>query len=571
MRYSAEQDRTGQGRARGSHGDTAGARSRHETPAPRRPTGRSILITAVFLASTALGAVALPATLNLFMPGTYTATAILGAGKAETIAAMASGVRSPVTLDAVATTLDLAHEPSMAGQAPGALSVATDILAGTEKTASLPGATVRRRLAESLSVMPDPRGGSLALATTTSSAELAVRLANAFANAGVDQAAANAVDEAFGLSRAREAAENAERALADFTASQKAAGGEDASHLSAEIAAHDAAVSAREEALATLKDESAHISALKLADLASGKDASGLDAPLLDAARQKYIAAKLEFDRLSAELGPRHPRLLAAKSTADDARNGLQEALRQLDADYKARVRTASRALDEAKSARAALDAGTEKTENTNPGQLEALQREAERLRADYLDKLDISRAAPLPPASARIVRAASLERVVFNGVSSLYAGLAGAGLGLLLAFGWLAFTRTTARDEDDETDFEAEEMPRRPATLLHWTEEDRRPAPDSDRSLRLAYDADNDDGYADDDDWGPPPAENDDMPLADRLRMLLRRSAEMDFRETMRSDQPGRQDELEEIRRRMDELRDRVAAYNARRPSSRR
>lgn len=548
MRYPAEHGKASWREGEGGYSGRAAPRRFEPANAgtPPRPEplprARSLAFSLIFAASAALGGAALPFTFGEMFPRSFTATAVVGVEKPAAVDALASGLRAEENLERIVLDLGLQREPAFAGASPGALAVATDLLSGTERTAAPPAAALQRALAGTLSTMPDRQAGRLSLAVTTADPELSVRIANAFAHRGVEQAAAEALDEAHGLTAARKAAEDAERALADFTAAEGSGSLDEAARRAAEIATRDADIAAREAALATLKSDSARVSALKIADTAANLADLGIDAPAFDDARQKYVAARLDFDRFAADLGPRHPRLLAARSAAEDARNRLQDALRKLDIVYKDKVRAATRALDEAKAARAKLDAGP--VEGDNLDALENLKREADRLRADYLDKLDISRAVP-QPTPARLIDNARMETVIANGASPLLVAVAGAGLGLLAAFAWLYFTgRTRAAEEEGSP---VEEPAFAPESL-----------PESER------------GWYEDDEWGPPPAENDDEPLAERLRALLRRSAAMDEREAERRAGPDRQAELEEIRRRMASLRDRVEAYNARRISSR-
>ncbi len=566
MWYSPEHE-TSRRPAR-QNGFARGAVTRRFQPAngdvPPVSGGRSPGFIAAFLIAAALGGAALPFTFGDMFPRSFTATAVLGMERGEPVSAMAARLNETATLENVAAVLDLKREPLLAGGQPGAFAVATDLLTGAEKTASPLDAALSRRLSESLSLMPSREAGQLSLAVTTPDARLSVRIANAFADAGVNRAAAEAVDEAHGLTAAREAAERAERALADFTTRRDMGDRQEETRLSAEIAAHDAAISELEGTLAEAKDKSARIAALKIADISSGTAQFDFDAPLFDAAREKFVTAKLELDTLSAQLGPRHPRLLAAQKTVEEARARLQEALRKLDTGAKERVKTITRALDEAKATRATLQSPAEAADD--PDRLEVLTREAERLRADYLDRVDISRAAPPPPASARILISASEQTVIVNGPRPAVIAFAGGVFGLLLALGWLfvgprlaVATRGEEFEPEDDDAFETRDsrFARRADFARHedsWGDED---------DWR-------DEDWREDDDWGPPPAHNDDMPLAERLRDVLRRSAEMDYRETLRHSDDDRQAELETIRRRMATLRNRVEAYNARRSGGR-
>lgn len=570
MRHPVDQGRIGRHPEEGRLSARAprGA-ARHFQPANTddvryRPV-RGLAFSLLFIGAAMLGGAALPFAFGEMFPRSFTATAVLGLEKHEAVSAMAQRMKAGDTLEQIVQTLDLAREPALAGAAPGPLAVATDLLAGTERTAARPAIALQRALASTLSLMPDSASGQLSLAVTTPDAVLSVRIANAFATHSIEQAAAQALDDSLGLTAARKAAEEAERALSDFTASHGSSDIDEASGRAAEIAARDADIATKEAALATLKSDSARVTGLKITDAVSSLAELGIDAPVFDDTRQKYITAKLELDRMAAELGPRHPRLLAARSAAEDARNRLQDALRKLDTVYKDKVKVATRALDEAKTVRARLDAGV----TNDQGDLEtlaSLKHEAERLRADYLDKMDISTAAPRPPAPAHLIAPARLEAVIANGASPLFVSIAGAGIGLLLAFTWLYVAGRARVDEADPEDHESEDGLFAAEHQLDRYHHREAPARHHDVEERYAAYTTGDE----DDDWLPPPAHNDDQPLAERLRAVLRRSAEMDQREAMRASGSDRQAELEEIRLRMASLRSRVEAYNARRASGR-
>ncbi|MCX8996137.1 hypothetical protein NOF55_17055 [Rhizobiaceae bacterium BDR2-2] len=507
----------------------------------------------LFLASAALGGASLPFTFGEMFPRSFTSTAVVGIDASEAVDALASGLKSDASLDRVAVSLDLSREPLLAAGAPGMLAVAADLLAGTEKTVSNPDDALQRTLAGSLSVMPDRSAGRLSLAVTTPSPVLSERIANAFAEESLSLAAGQAVEKTYGLTAARKAAEDAEQALADHVATKSTGDLDAAARLAAEIAGHDADIASREAMLAALKDESTRIGALKVSDDAPAASDLGIDAPGFDDARQKYIAAKLDYERLAVDLGPRHPRLLAARGAADDARNRFRDALGKLEAGYKEKVQAASRALDQAKAERQRLESGPAEN-GQDLEKLEALKGEADRLRAGYLDKLDASRTSP-SPVPARILAPAHAQTVIVNGVSPLMVSLAGAATGLLIAFGWLCLS---ARRRTDDADVEPAEV--RQSAEPH-------PAPRHRPDDEYGYDDEEDGG---DGAWGPPPAQNDDMPLAERLRAVLRRSAEMDRHEAMPDPLTGREAEIEAIRRRMEALKHRVRAYQAGRSSSR-
>lgn len=607
MHHSKDHGRNGR---RGMHGAAARAET-HRAPRhsgePRRfsaangdeaaPAGRSLGFAVVFLAAAALGGAALPFAFGEMFPRSFTATAIVGfdpaAASRQALDDMMVRLKAPESLDGVVSALDLAREPLVAGlQSPedGGQGRGAD------------NSRLRRTLTDMLDFQPNIAAARLSVSVMSQSPVLAVRIANAVASEGVNRTAVSALADEAGLAGARRAMENAEQAFADL------AGGPDGEKLDKaardlqRIESLDADIAAREAALRSLKDESARMARSNMSDLAAAVAASGPEAAQLDAARQKYMAAKLELDRLAVDLGTRHPRLVAAQAAAEETRQRLQEAIRQLEAGYRERVGAAETALKSLRRERGRL-APVAESGKAGVEELARLRSEAERLRTVYLEKLDAGQSENAVAAPAHIVAQASVETVTVEGVSPEIIAAGGALAGLAAAALWLY--ASSRRDEDDEDEDENERaahvaadydddvddgdadrfavapqrFARQPA---EGSRDDGRRYEDHDRMPLWERDRDNfgeplyradqrhasreDYVYDEDGFWGPPPAENDDMPLADRLRLMLRRHAEMEAREADRLAADPRASEIEEIRRRMASLRERVESYGTRR-----
>ena len=564
-----------------------------------RPERRSIGFIVAFLAAAALGGASLPFSFGEMFPRSFTATSVIGFDPAtaskQTIDDMTQRLKAPESLDGVITALNLAREPLVAavpvvdaGEPSGVQGRAIN-------------AEIRRTLSGMMDFAPNTAAARLSVSITTPSPVLSVRIANAMASEGVSRTAASALTDEAGLSAARKAMENAEQAYADLAGGPDGEKLDEAARATARLESLDADISAREAALKSLKDESARVSSLKVADLAGSSTLAIPESAQLDTARQKYISAKLELDRLSVDLGARHPRLLAARSAVDDSQNRLQDAIRQLDVNSRDRVNAAASALKALKAERAKL-APVAESGKAGLEELNRLKAEAERLRTAYMEGLDASQANEGAATPAHIVAQASVETITVDGPSPALVATGGAILGLAAGLLWLYATGRRDDDEEDEAaepafaDEPAYEAPRparraaRTVAPAAWRdpygddEEDERPAAYS--RERAVYedewdaytphsarwpDEREDYVYGDDGLWGPPDAENDDRPLADRLRLMLQRHAAMDERELGRRSMDPREAEMDEIRRRMAALRERVEDYHTRRSVTRR
>lgn len=141
------------------------------------------------------------------------------------------------------------------------------------------------------------------------------------------------------LSQLRASAREAEDRVASFRAEHAVGKDDGQGTLEDEISKVSAALETMTE---RVKELDARVTALKGADvdrLLSGDSLARLSTPSLTTLRQRYAQANREIDRLSVNLGERHPRLREAKSSRDalrrDIRSELDTILRSAEADLK--------------------------------------------------------------------------------------------------------------------------------------------------------------------------------------------------------------------------------------------
>ncbi|MGA1800706.1 hypothetical protein [Rhizobium sp. HT1-10] len=250
---------------------------------------------------------------------------------------------SPRLLSQVVTRLKLDRDDEFTGGEATAYSVVKDLF--TDSGAAADGfSRAQTALRQRLSVTPDARSGSLALVVQSSDPKTSARIANDLADAAVRDAAAkppltpNAAEQAMESERKTYDAANA--ALTAF----KARTGDDkiaaASELMArrEALGHQLAAADKEAQAASIRLTAAK--SVKMSDVLDGAISPDLGSPaVLEDLRNRYAAARTTLGQLSTQLGPRHPRLLAAQSVLDALSASMTTEIRKIvvaaDADVK--------------------------------------------------------------------------------------------------------------------------------------------------------------------------------------------------------------------------------------------
>lgn len=290
-----------------------------------------------FIIVTALAGAAIPT--MLAPPPLYMSQAFLhaeGEGRARqaVLDVAAKRVVAPAILSDIVARLKLDRNPEFSGSRTGALGVAIELLSGSGNASDAPS-RAQAALRKGTAVSIDEATGLLQLAVTSgdpvTSADIANHLAvAAIYDAAVVQAAgaSNAGDAA--TDRSRKELDRASAALAGF----KARYGEDKiaaalalqqqrQQLDSEIKAADLAVRSAKASVSAARSATP-------ASLMSGALPADLTSAGLDDVRSRYSAAKAQLAQLSAQLGPRHPRLLAQQATVDDLAAGVRSQLQRL-------------------------------------------------------------------------------------------------------------------------------------------------------------------------------------------------------------------------------------------------
>lgn len=359
-----------------------------------------------------------------------------------------AGLYAPAVLDALATRMQGIGAPGFAGNRPTTLGFLSDIVTRREMTVGAQEVAARNRLSPMLAISHPQGSNLLVVRATAGDANTAAILANLAADlvarAVQDTAIAGetaAVETARkGLDQAQAAFDQQDVApseLEKFQALQDARTQMEAEE--ARLAASMAVNAKRVEALA----------GLTVADVLAKPLPAALEGQGLDSLRQRHLDAALQVDRLSADLGPLHPRLVVAKGALEEARSAIGAALQRLSSAYKQRAQDLDAQLSPLKARRLSLD-GTPVSQAAL--QREKLQAELASARKTYLDAMRASDAMPaVKPAELRPEGGADPQLAVASGLPMWLYALMGALTGLCLTGALMPSARAREDELEDE------------------------------------------------------------------------------------------------------------------------
>lgn len=222
--------------------------------------------------------------------------------------------------------LRLDHDPEFAGARANALGVALDLLSATGAAAD-PASRAEATLKHAVEILPDAAAGTILVRVTTGdsgkSMRIAARLAEAVSTAdGPSDAETDAV--------LRKTYDEAKAELAAFTAKSGEGNVKVAIDLRRQIDQLDADLKAADQNILAAKAQTDRLKAAKLAEVLDGSLPSDMLSPALQDWRDKYAVARTALAQLSAELGPRHPRLLQQQAETDGLKENMGKELTRL-------------------------------------------------------------------------------------------------------------------------------------------------------------------------------------------------------------------------------------------------
>ncbi|MBP2447381.1 succinoglycan biosynthesis protein exop [Rhizobium leguminosarum] len=315
---------------------------------PRRRVG-GIGLAMMVAAATMIGA-GLP-TLMAASPTLYRAEATLAvktdaASRAAFTEAAAKGLMSARVIASMVAALKLDHDPEFAGPRANAFGVALDLLSATGAAAD-PASRAEATLKHAVEILPDAAAGTILVRVTTGDSGKSMRIATRLAEAAspADGPGGNAATDA----ALRKAYDEAKAELAAFTAKSGEGNVKVAVDLRRQIDGLDADLKEADQTILDAKAQADRLKTAKLAGVLDGSFPSDMLSPALQDWRDKYAVAKTALAQLSAELGPRHPRLLQQQAETDGLKENMGKELTRL-------AQTANVAAKAAVDARKALN-----------------------------------------------------------------------------------------------------------------------------------------------------------------------------------------------------------------------
>ncbi|MHC2572743.1 succinoglycan biosynthesis protein exop [Rhizobium leguminosarum] len=402
---------------------------------PRRRVGGiglATMVAAATIISAGLPAL-MPASPALYRAETTLSVKADAASRAAFTQAAAKGLLSARMVASTVAALKLDHDPEFAGASANALGVALDLLSATGAAAD-PASRAEATLKHAVEILPDAATGTILVRVTTGDSGKSMRIAARLAEAvsAADGPGGNAETDA----ALRKTYDEAKAELAAFTAKSGEGNVKVAIDLRRQIDQLDADLKAADQNILAAKAQTDRLKAAKLAEVLDGSLPSDMLSPALHDWRDKYAVAKTALAQLSAELGPRHPRLLQQQAETDGLKENMGKELARL-------AQTANLA------AKAAVDArkGLNDRRNTLIAQSRDTGVDLSRL-TELREKADAARSRLEEAASAAVGAAADgrivlLKPALATAVSatdgriggSLMGAAAGLAVGLAAAF----------------------------------------------------------------------------------------------------------------------------------------
>ncbi|MBY5589213.1 succinoglycan biosynthesis protein exop [Rhizobium leguminosarum] len=310
----------------------AAVREEPSEPRPVAPRRRAsgIGLAMMVAAVTIIGA-GLP-TLMPASPALYRAEATLAvksdaASRAAFTQAAAKGLLSARVVASTVATLKLDHDPEFAGASANALGIALDLLSATGAAAD-PASRAEATLKHAVEILPDTAAGTIRVRVTTGDSGKSMRIAARLAEAvsAADGAGGNVETD----TALRKTYDELKAELTAFTAKSGEGNVKVAIDLRRQIDRLDADLKAADQNILAAKAQVDRLKAAKLAEVLDGSLPSDMLSPALQDWRDKYAVAKTTLAQLSAELGPRHPRLLQQQAETDGLKENMGKELTRL-------------------------------------------------------------------------------------------------------------------------------------------------------------------------------------------------------------------------------------------------
>ncbi|MGO8076291.1 succinoglycan biosynthesis protein exop [Rhizobium leguminosarum] len=296
--------------------------------APRRASGigLAMMVTAATMIGGGLPAL-MPASPALYRAEATLAVKSDAASRTAFTEAAAKGLLSARVVASTVAALKLDHDPEFAGASANALGVALDLLSATGAAAD-PASRAEVTLKHAVEILPDAATGTILVRVTTGDQGKSMRIATRLAEAvsAADGAGGNVETD----TALRKTYDEVKAELTAFTAKSGEGNVKVAIDLRRQIDRLDADLKAADQNILAAKAQADRLKAAKLAEVLDGSLPSDMLSPALQDWRDKYAVAKTTLAQLSAELGPRHPRLLQQQAETDGLKENMGKELTRL-------------------------------------------------------------------------------------------------------------------------------------------------------------------------------------------------------------------------------------------------
>jgi uncharacterized protein involved in exopolysaccharide biosynthesis len=403
----------------------------------RQPTSRPRRYKYAAAAATMCAIGAMIGALIPLAPTLYTAETVLkvqpGAGTAAAVATAVRTLSSARAIAAAVSTLKLDRDPEFAGSSSNTIGIALDLLSASG-AASDPASRAEASLSSAIETSSDGRSGTVDFKVTTRGAAKSARIAAFLASKLTSQAPATArmISDDLAIKKANDEAQNE---LSAFTSKSGEGNVKVAIDLQGQITQLDTDINAADQQILDAKMKADRLKSAKLADVTNGSLPTEMMSPALQDWRDKYVTAKISLAQLSAQLGPRHPRLLAQQVEADGLRDNLTKELANLLQEANVGAKSAVASRKQLNDRRNALIAQSRDT-GVDLAKLTELHDKAEVAKSRLNDAISTG---SLPAAGSQITlqkppQVSAVSAATASWSRALLGGAVGLGLGILTA-----------------------------------------------------------------------------------------------------------------------------------------
>lgn len=364
--------------------------------------------------------------------------------------------QSRQTADNIIRALDLAQAEGFAVNSPTIIRIASEVWSGRETTVAEAEQALRQRLLDALSFTYDAPGQRLIIAATAADAEgaasIAERTTEEFRHALLAAAGTSVSPQIEAL---RRTAGRADAALSGFTGKFDAETLAKLQQLHQEGDARDIEINAVSGQLADLQQKEKTAAAMTVADVLTKPLPDSLEFTGLEYQRQRYVQAEVELEQLSVQLGPKHPKHMAAQAVVDDARRDIKQALQELAASLSSQATASAKSLDGLKAQKAAASSDPQLVEAaTQLAVLEGAASEARRNLSEAEGSTSVSRPVSLPRLTVIVPASKASAKRLGPDLATLIVGGAAAGglIGMSIIELWRRRQEQLAEDVAQDT-----------------------------------------------------------------------------------------------------------------------